>query len=57
MKKKQKKIEKLNYETDNVLRWNMCQKLAKVIYRSTLNNHQIMENIELVLNDFTKLEK
>ena len=57
MKKKKKKTKKLIYETDLLYRWNLCQKLAKTIYRSTLSEHQIEDNIEVVLEDFSPLKK
>lgn len=47
------KNKKLRYETDKLYRWNLCQRLAKIIYASTLGEHQIEENIEIVLENFS----
>lgn len=54
---KKKLTKKIRYETEELYRWNLCQKLAKFIYHSTLSEHQIEENIELVLENFTPLKK
>jgi len=54
---KKKQSKKLTYETEKLYRWNLCQKLAKFIYASTLSEHQIEENIELVLENFSTIKK
>lgn len=56
-KETKKKSQKLVYETESVTRWNMCLKLAKYAYRSTISDHQIEENIEFICDNFQPLKK
>lgn len=57
IKKKSKKSKKLVYETEKSFRWGLCMKLAKCLYRSTVNDHEIEGHIEDVLNHFTPVKK
>ncbi len=57
MKKKEKKTKKLVYETDLLYRWNLCQQLAKRVYRSQMTEYQIQEeldSIEITINECSK---
>ena len=54
MPKKKKKNE-LRYITEKSYRWGLCMKLAKVAYRSSIGEHQIKENIEMILQEYTTL--
>lgn len=41
-----KKSQKIKYESEELYRWNLCQKLAKTIYRSAIATETIQENID-----------
>ena len=44
-----KKNEELRYESvDRVARWNLCQQLTSVIYKSFLTNKKIKELIHSI---------
>ena len=56
-KNKQKKLKELFYETEKSYRWGLCMKLAKYAYHSTMSEHQLEENIELICDQFQSLMK
>lgn len=51
------KKRKLLRETDKLYRWNLCQRLAKFAYASTLREEQIEENIASILDNYTNINK
>lgn len=44
-------------EFEAVTRWNVCQQLAKLLYRSDLCNEELMEGVEMLLNKETNQKK
>jgi len=46
-KKMLKKKVEVRYESDRVSRWNICQKIAKMLYRSDV----AVETLEFQLNN------
>lgn len=55
--KRAKKIKREIRSTDKSWRWSRCLKLATLAYHSTLNSHQIDENIELIADQFQRVER
>lgn len=47
---------KVRYVTEKSYRWGLCMKLAKLAYRSTLSEHQLEENIELICENFQPIK-
>jgi hypothetical protein len=48
---KKSKSKKIVYESENLYRWNLCQKLAKTIYRSSIATETIQENIDNIFEE------
>lgn len=46
-KRKKSKEKKERYETDKLLRWNLCQKIAKLLYHSDFS----FEDLEVHYSD------
>lgn len=49
---KKKKNSELKYVAEKSYRWGLCMKLAKIVYRSSLGEREIKENIEQVLENY-----
>jgi hypothetical protein len=57
-KKKDNSVKiKVRYTSEKSYRWGLCMRLAKFAYASTLSEHQIEENIEMILENFTNINK
>jgi len=57
-KKNKKKNERLVYETDPLVRWNLCQKIAGLLYKSDLTLNELNKNFEDILEyTFYKIKK
>jgi len=52
-----KKTKKIRYETEKSYRWGLCMRLAKIAYRSSISEHQLEENIELICENFQPIKK
>jgi hypothetical protein len=55
-KAKKKPPKKLLRQTDKLMRWNLCQRLAKVAYDSNLAEYQLVENVEVILENFSPIK-
>lgn len=54
---KSKKKKPLRYESEKSYRWGLCMKLAKIAYRSSISEHQLEENIELICENFQPIKE
>jgi hypothetical protein len=53
-KKRETKLERLEYENSRTLRWSKCQLLASTLYRSEIPTSDIEIYIEAIYEDTIK---